>query len=127
MSPGAQVAAALANAPAVTTLAGSRIFPMRMPPTTTFPAVVYTGIERLSMAGFSTGTAGTLKQSRVQVDSYAKTYDDAHELDDAIADYLTALEGASASITVEFAGSRDLYENDTQLHRVSTDFIVWST
>jgi hypothetical protein len=124
VSPGQQVRDALLNSAAVQAIAGTRIYPMRLPPNATFPAVVYTVISKIPVPAFGNATAGTLKQSRLQVDSYAREYDDAQDLAGAIEDYLTALTGAG--ITVEFADSRDLFENDTQLHRVNADFIVWS-
>jgi hypothetical protein len=124
MSPGQRVHAALLDSSAVTALAGARIYPMQLPPNVALPAVVYSVISKIDQESFESSTATTLKQSRVQVDSYAKQYVDAQALADAISDYLTAL--ADAAIVVEFADSRDLFENDTLLHRVSADFMVWS-
>lgn len=124
MSPGKAAHNALLNSAAVVAIAGTRFYPSRLPPNVTFPAVVYTVVSKISEDSFQTSTAETLKQSRVQIDSYARAYDDAQALAEAISNYLTALEGAE--VVVEFLDSRDLFENDTLLHRVSADFTVWS-
>jgi hypothetical protein len=124
VSPGQAVREALKDSDAVKAIAGERVFPSRLPPNITLPSVVYTVVSSMPEAAFDTPESDSIKQTRVQIDSYAKDYDKAHELAEAIAKFLSELD--DQDLRVSFADSRDLFENDTMLHRVSADFWVWS-
>ena len=122
---GEVVFATLAAAPAVVALVGTppRVYPSVAPQSSQLPVVVYQVIDEQrieSLGGFTSGT----RNARVQVDVYAETYTAAQALADAVAAALGALTGANLS-SVQVS-RRDLYEDESQLHRVSTDFSLWS-
>lgn len=80
---------------AIAALVGDRIYPVELPDGTTFPAVVVskaTGLGDYTLDGDS-----GLEDSRVQIDSYAVTYEAAIELKTAIRRNLSGRGPAAAS------------------------------
>jgi hypothetical protein len=111
----------VANA-AVIALVSDRIFPQVIPQGTSMPAVVITLISEIPITSFTGLQETNLKQARVQIDSYATTYLQAHEIATAIDLVVGNLSRADLSALRE--NMQDLYEDETQLHRVSADYIV---
>jgi hypothetical protein len=124
MTPGQAIRAAMLGASEVTDLVEKRIYPSRLPANVAFPAVVYTVISSIPEATFEGDAETELVDSRVQIDCYAKGYDDAQALGRVIAVFLTQLD--DQDLRVQLLDSRDLFEDDTTLHRVSMDFGVWA-
>lgn len=122
MSPGEAVRAALVANGTLMALVGGRIYAGRMPQNVTLPAVVYTGISNVPEETFESQPATVLSNARVQVDCYAARYEVAHQVAEVVDDVLSALSG---DMTASRLDSRDIYENETSLHRVSVDFSVW--
>jgi hypothetical protein len=125
VSPGQALKNVLLADTRVNSLVGQRIFPSQMPERTTMPAVVYTQISVSPESTFESTAATEYAATRVQVDVYAKTYDAAHALAEAVDDVLTEL--VSQAIVFERLDARELFEPDTLLNRISTDFYVWRT
>ncbi len=127
MNYGAQVFALLVNDPGVgaKTLSQDgtyRIFPEVMVEDCLKPAVVYTVISDIplnSLAGFTSGKSN----ARVQVDVYSFSYAEAQEVADAVESLLGAY--VSVGFSSLQVSRRDLYENNTRLHRVSMDHSIW--
>ena len=74
MSAGAVIFARLANG----TTAQSRVYPLLLPQSPTFPAVTYQQISALPMHAM--GKDGSVVRVRVQVNSWGKTYAEARTL-----------------------------------------------
>lgn len=125
MSPGQAVREALKNSAAVQAIAAARVYPSKLPPNAILPAAVYTLVDSVPQSSFDTPDADALKQARVQIDSYAKDYDLAHELAKAISRYLTELTTGDLVVELATAG-RDLFDEELLAHRVVVDFWVWS-
>jgi hypothetical protein len=118
----------------VTAIAASRVFPNVLPQRATFPAIAYSQItsQRTSVMGVDTGTV----QSTWQVDAYAQNYADARKLASAVRKALQRKAGTFPSGSPPAIAQRliqaifveadtDLFEDETQLHRVSTDYVIW--
>lgn len=124
MTPGPDVREKLLANAAVVALIGDRIYANVAPQGAAVPRVVFTVISNIPENSF-TGTAETrITSARLQLDCYAKRYDAAHELADAV-DLVVANLGLT-DLSALREDARDLYENETQLYRVSIDYIVWS-
>ena len=111
-----------------------RIHPGIVPQRAVFPCVVYTQIsaERTSVMGEDTGTV----RSTWQIDQYAQTYAQARKVASLVRKALqrkagTFPTGVSPVIAPRLIQSifveadTDLFEDETQLHRVSTDYTIW--
>ncbi len=105
----------------VASMVGDRVFPEVLPQGCDMPAIAYSvvvdeGIS--SLDGYS-----DLDNAVVQVDCYSRSYMEGHHLADAVGSVMTRF------ISVDFSSlqvsRRDLYEDDTELHRVSIDYSVW--
>jgi hypothetical protein len=124
VSPAEAVRELLVTVTGITTTVGTRIYPVVAPPQTPPPFVVVTQITEDVTASFDASDASTLRAGRVQVDFYAKQYDRAHLLAEAAEDALEAADEVDGLRAFKL-DSRDLFEAETLLHRVSMDFNVW--
>lgn len=103
----------------VSGLVGTRVYPLVLPQKAGLPAVSYlrvSGRQEMSLSGLS-----GLEAPRIQIDCWATTYAGAKAL-------AAAVRAAMLSATAFKVGSvsdRDLYEDDTNVFRVSIDFSVW--
>lgn len=115
--------ACLAADATVTALVGTRIYPLVMPQDATRPAIVLTVVSEVPENSFD-GTAETrLTASRVQVDCYAATYLEAHEVATAVDNVLANLR--RPDLSAERDSMTDDWDDEVQVHRVSMDFSVW--
>ncbi len=80
-------------------------------------------ISDVPQSSFEGQPSTTLRNARVQIDCYAPTYTVAQSVAEAIDAALSA--SASPDLACWRESSRDLYDNETQLHRVSVDMSVW--
>lgn len=113
----------------VTSLAGQRVFPLRMPQGETRASVVY---QRISGEGdhHMQGASG-MNRVRMQVGAWAKETDDANALADAVKFRLDGYKGpmgsGAALVQVQgvfFVNERDLYDTDSNLHGVARDYSI---
>lgn len=126
MTLGELIYAAVTGNAAASALLGTRIYPNRRPQAAqTFPLAVYSIVSDVPYNSF-TGTAQTrLSRARLQVDVYARTYLEAQRAAQAVDDVIANL--TSPDLSGDRDVSRDLYEDETELHRVETEYIVnWS-
>jgi hypothetical protein len=123
VSPGQAVRDVLVADPTVAGLVAGRVYPGLIPPRAAFPAIVFTVVSQVPEETFEGTAATALVDSRVQIDCYAKSYDDAQKLAEAVDDALTELD--DQLLRVVRLDSRDLFDDELLLHRVSTDFSVW--
>lgn len=105
---------------ALDSVVSNRVYPNKLPQSPTYPAITYfrvTGRRMWSLSG-----SANLQNPRFQVDVWAQSYSDARTTADSV---ITAMAGSS-NFKVGGASDQDMYEPDTQLHRVSIDFSVWA-
>lgn len=122
MTTGEAIVAALAANPAVVALVGAKIFPNVAPQGTVAPWVVYSVISDIPENALTGDASTRIASIRLQVDAYSKTYLGAHAIADAIDQALTQLLPPELAVWREV--SRDLYDNEAQLHRVEAEFFV---
>ncbi len=121
------VRAALLAAPEIFKLAGTRIYPMLAPQGERCPLIVVTRISEDEEPVLK-GPSG-LVQSRVQVDAWGATPDDASALAEAVLSRLHGLSGDWLGVRISgaFAGNiREDRDSETGAFRVSRDFTVWT-
>ena len=122
----------LKNTAAVSALVGTRIYPLRLPQTVTFPAVVY---QRVSTVYIHThGAAGVMPQARMQITCWADTIEGARALGVVVRQALDGVHGVTwgsgsgKTAEIEFSlvmGERmtDL-SDETKLAYVQLDFQI---
>lgn len=122
MSPTQAVREALAADAPVSAKVGARVYPLKMPKTSVEqPSIVVTTVSTDPLSTFD--ALAPLASSRVQVDCYARQLVDAHALAELVEDCLDALDDPRPRATK--TDSRELFDDELQLHRVSLDFSVW--
>lgn len=107
----------------VVSLFSGRIYPnVRPSGPLRLPFAVYNTISQTPENALAESAQTRLKHTRLQVDVYGSTYIAAHAAATAIENVLANLPGPDL---VGFKdGERDLFDNETTLHRVSTDYIL---
>ena len=111
----------------VTALVGTRVYPQILPQganaTAGLPAVVITVISDVPERTFTSEPGSRLSDIRAQVDVWAATYLQAHQVAAKVDAVLSALAGVDLS--ADRVMQADDYEDETQLHRVRMDYQVW--
>ena len=109
---------------ALGTLVGERIYPLALPQNPTLPAITY---QRISTRMVLDRDNAHLQRPRFQFDCYDRRSIQAWRLADALEDALATLRGeGDPRIDVTLLESRnDLFDPDTELHRVSIDAFIW--
>jgi|SRR3990172_9241347 len=100
------------------TLVGDRIFAHVLPDGVAMPAVTF--VRASTTAQNHLGGHGGLDLVRVQIDSWATTYDEAKSVAAEVRQRMQAA-GFKGLMTNEW----DDFEPDTERYRVSTDYMVW--
>lgn len=98
--------------------AGARVYPVVAPDGVAKPYAVCQRVV-FNSENVLSGSSG-LTNTRMQVDSYAQTNAGA----DALASQIDALMAAWTKRNSSLGG-QDLYESDTKLHRVQSDYSIW--
>lgn len=110
----------------LTTLIGTRMYPLVLPQDPTVPAITY---QIISGHRFhSTDGACGLSTPRIQYDCWAATYLEVESLFEALRKRLDGYQGLAGSSQVQaafFESERDDYEDEAKLYRRSADFFVW--
>jgi hypothetical protein len=121
-STGDALFSALSGAAAVNSIVGTRIYPNTMPQgprPVNYTAIVYQVVSDVPANDLTGDASNRLRNVRVQIDCYAKQYDTAQALADAV----------DVVVTTNLAGwrelSRDLYDDAAELHRVWMDVWLW--
>lgn len=120
MTIGEYIIPLLAASPAFVTLCGTRIFPLRAKQDAALPRVVYGEVDRIPINDLN-GRTG-LTKFRVQFDCYAERYLDAHSVAQTIH---TVFDSRNDNPCSSFVVGRDLYDDESELYRVSLDFLFW--
>lgn len=102
----------------------TRIHLAPMPTDTAFPAI---SVQEISETTDYTHEGPALVKHRVQIDAWAKTKPAAKAVAVAVRNAIHAYAGSEANaLDFQSAGRRSLYELDTKLYRISSDFFAWS-
>lgn len=116
---------------AVAGIVAGRVYPVRRPQGSAFPAIVVTRISGQPLYS-DEGEVG-LQNARVQVDSMAMTYTAAKDLAQMVRTRLSGFSGVNAGIDFSFImldEERDLSESGANVAeypvRIAMDFIVWT-
>ncbi len=117
------VRAELVLSSALVTLVGQRIYPQVAPQTDLqTPYLILTVVSETPINSMNASGLGRRKSARLQVDSYGKTYREARAAADAAESVIASL--ARPELSAYLDSSQDSYEDETQRHRVSSDYSV---
>ena len=104
---------------AIQNLAGGEVYALVAPESTQYPAIVYTPIAQEHIFGIDgPNLSGGLKRVRVQVDTYARTYQEALHLQDQVLAALLADMSTNADVRMGLSE----FEAQARLYRVSVDY-----
>lgn len=111
----------------VQALVSDRIHPGRLPDKPTLPAIVYTVVTNETRFTHDGGLP--LRHPLVQLDVWSKRAEEAERVEEAVTQALNGYKGPMGDVDYT-AGwyletSTDIYEQDTNLHRISMDFRGW--
>lgn len=106
-------------------LVSGRCYPLNAPDPVVKPYIVFSVISDVSENDLDGDVNGnSLSNARIQVDVYHTTYGACKAIGG---------KGGTARIAMKTAfpqsvhlASRELYEQDTQLYRITSDFSIWS-
>lgn len=110
----------------VTSLIGTRMYPLTVPQNGTMPAVTYQVIS--GSRGYVFRAPAGMARHRIQFDCYATTYTSAESVAAAIRNRLSGYMGNAGTGAIEaamFDTERDFYEADVALYRRSVDYQIW--
>jgi len=119
---------------AIAAIVGSRVHPLVLPQGDTGPSIVYSRISAVGDHHMS--AASGLVQTRLQLDCWAASLDNAAALADLVKQRLDGFSGTmlwgedspAEAIVVQgifFDGEREDFDNAAKLHRVSRDYLIW--
>jgi hypothetical protein len=112
----------LANCPAITALAGSRIYPLVIPEDSTLPAIDYGIIGGSSTPTFT--TPGTSRY-RVEINCWGHTYGDAVTLRGAV---ITNLSGyLDVNMSIQLIQPQDFFDHELLQYRAMAEFYIYFT
>lgn len=103
----------------LTALVSTRIYPNWMPQEASLPAVSYNLVSE-SVQNAVSGELG-LRNYQFQFDCWGSSYGSAQSVAGAL---ISAVQGASLFKPYRLS-QQDLYEPQTDTHRVSVDFSIW--
>lgn len=101
---------------AIKHLADGQVYALVAPNEAQYPLIVYTPVAQEHILGLD-GLHG-LQRIRVQVDTYAKTYEEASNLQDEVLEAVLADKSTVADVRM---GLTD-FEDEARLYRVSVDY-----
>lgn len=117
MSAEADVYTALSSSAAVGAICGDRIKPVKLPQNITLPAISFQRITA-DHGGSLAGDTSNKDRVYIQIDCWAKSYDDVKSLVAAVRTGMKALVSMPLDTT-------DFYEDETEIYRVAFDYYVW--
>jgi len=104
---------------AIKDLAGGEVYALVAAENTQYPAIVYTPVVQEHIFGID--GPHNLQRARVQVDTYARTYQEALHLQDQV---LTALLADKSTVADVRMGLSE-FEDQARLYRVSVDYTYY--
>lgn len=103
-----------------------RIYPLRLPQGYTLPAISFQRISTDREHVIDDGPIGWA-WARFQLDMWAETYAEVRQLAEAVRQALDGYNDEMGDVTVAGAfaeGERDLYEEQTEIYRVTQDYLI---
>lgn len=119
MTIGEDVYSELSGDAGLSALVSTRIYPQWLPQETTLPAVTFTQVSENPQN--TIGGELALRNHQYQFDIFATSYASAQSV---VAALNTAVQSASAFQAYRLT-QQELYEPQTEVHRVSVDFSLW--
>ncbi|OMD85615.1 hypothetical protein BSK49_19050 [Paenibacillus odorifer] len=105
----------------IQSLVGNRIYPGWLPEKPTYPAIAYLVISGVAHHNIP------VSYPRFQFSVFSTKYGEAKELAEKIRSALQRYKGNMGGVRVlqgVWEGSRDMYESDTKLYHIATDFKI---
>lgn len=103
----------------------SKVYPVQLPPSVSYPAVVYGQVSENSI---STKDGPVRDGWRWQIDTYASTYASAQEIAQALRsrlDWYTATLPEAGTIRISFIDQSDnIYEDEKELFHITQDYLL---
>lgn len=96
----------------------ARITPVKRLQEADLPAITYERVTNTPIQNIA-GDTSDCDQVRMRVNCWAMTYAQTKTLS-------AAVRTAVATMRSYFISDQDLYEDDTQIHRVALDFYIWT-
>lgn len=115
----------LTSQAAITDLAGTRIYPLKLPQGVSYPAIRYQDISEVGLMAHD-GPLDLFK-SRFQFDCYARTYIAAKQLAQVLRATINGYAGAMGTVTVEhvfFIDWEDDHDDSANVWRVRCDYFI---
>ena len=104
---------------AIKSLANGEVYALIAPQDAQYPAIVYTPIVQEHIFGLDgPNVSGGLQRIRVQVDTYARTYQEAYALQEFVLNALLQDKSAIADVRMGLTS----FEEQARLYRVSVDY-----
>lgn len=100
-------------------LVSGRCYPLNAPDPVAKPYITFQVISNIPSVSLD-GPNGT-ENRRIQIDIWASTYGAAKTLENSVKAAMVAASFVNVPLS-----TGDLYENDTQLYRVSMDYSIWT-
>lgn len=103
-----------------------RVYPGHLPDPPVLPALVYQRIATRRPVSFDGPSA--FVRARMQLDVWAASYGEARTIADRLRQVLVGYRGPMGALEVaipEQVGDLDMFEPDTGLYRVMTEFYIW--
>jgi hypothetical protein len=104
----------------IATATTASVFPIVATQDAPYPHITYQRISSRNENVMDGNGSTPISNCRMQIDVWAKTYAQAQALNDHVA---TAMKGWSVQ-NVQIS-SRDLYESDVKIYRMSMDYSIW--
>jgi len=111
----------LANTDLSNKVGGKRVYILKLPQNPTYPAIVYFKVSNPRHHDLD------VAYPRFQFSVFAKTFKEAKEVADLIRFVLQREKGVSGGIPIiqgVYLNETDLYENDTQLYHIASDYKI---
>jgi hypothetical protein len=109
----------------VTGLISTRLYPLNLPQTPTYPAATY---RIVSVAPVNTRDGNGSANNRVQFDCYGRTYADAKSVKAVIVPVLDGFKGTlggGGKAHAWHVGEVDNFDGSTEVFRVTVDFMIF--
>lgn len=106
---------------AITAICADRITPLVRDRDGTLPAATYQRLAGIPATDLD-GLDGNLIEARMQIDCWARGYDEVRALAEAIR---TRLQTAASTFHAVTHFDQDFYEDDTRIFQVSLDITIW--
>jgi len=110
----------VARLEAAVPLVANRIYPLLLPQSPTFPAVVYLRVSGLRVQSHDGDSA--LQHPRFQFSCWAETYTEALAVAEQVR---TALQGATTAGVGIYETAHDFYDAETGWYHIPVDITIW--